>query len=261
MDTHLNRLRVYLELVDWYERKAQAPMRDRFLVMAADAALSAGQTDEAERLRQRLLQANPHHMLKPYPSLSQALQAPHVQTYLQDLRLNYPLDVAEELMRTLKTKEGTPPPLPRTAPVIAVPVDSTLPIPGNEDSSQIYQIRDEGDPTLLEPPALPPTLPPGRVGNPGHRSDPGIPIAPPVARPPIPSVPQAVPRPQPVPRPPAPPRSVNNPLYTSPPPSPEISAPSGGWLSWVLFSVVVTTGGALALYTLLAPFWKGMARP
>ena len=80
-------------------------MRDRFLVLAADAALLAGKTDEAERLRLRLLKVNPHHMLKPYPSFAQALKAPDVLTYVKDLRVNYPADVAEDLLRTLQADE------------------------------------------------------------------------------------------------------------------------------------------------------------
>ena len=66
MHPHENLLRVYRELADWYERQRQPQMRDRFLVLAADAAQTAGRADEAERLRLRLLKVNPHHMLKPY---------------------------------------------------------------------------------------------------------------------------------------------------------------------------------------------------
>ena len=58
-------VRTYRELAEDYGRQGQAQMRDRFLVLAADAALAAGQTEEAEHLRGRLLQHNPHHLLKP----------------------------------------------------------------------------------------------------------------------------------------------------------------------------------------------------
>ena len=51
MDPRENLLRVYRELADWYERQRQPQMRDRFLMLAADAALAAGRPDEAERLR------------------------------------------------------------------------------------------------------------------------------------------------------------------------------------------------------------------
>src|SRR4051812_17384469 len=87
-------LNVYRELADRYQQRGQPAMRDRFLVLAADAAHAAGLSDEAEHLRQRLLQANPHHLLKPYGSFAEALDSSSVQIYVQDLRINYPLTMA-----------------------------------------------------------------------------------------------------------------------------------------------------------------------
>ncbi len=95
----LGALQVYKELADWYERQGQAAMRDRFLILAAEAAFSAGKTDEAERLRQRLLQANPHHMLKPFSTFAQALQSSNIQIYIHDLQTNYPIDKAQRLLQ------------------------------------------------------------------------------------------------------------------------------------------------------------------
>ena len=94
---------VYKELADWYEGRREPPMRDRFLVLAADAAQRSGRVEDAERLRFRLLKLNPHHLLKPYTSFTQALQAPDVQTYIRDLRLNYPPEVALVLLNSLRT--------------------------------------------------------------------------------------------------------------------------------------------------------------
>ncbi len=99
MNNPANVLDVYKDLAECYERRGQAQMRDRFLVLAADAALTGGNAGEAERLRLRLLQVNPHHMLKPYSSFDQARTAPDVDTYIRNLRLNYPLEVAADLMR------------------------------------------------------------------------------------------------------------------------------------------------------------------
>ena len=86
MESPADVLQVYRELAAIYQRRGQAQMRDRFLVLAADAALTAGQADEAERLRDHLLRVNPHHMLKPYPSFKQGRQAPDVDTYIRNLR-------------------------------------------------------------------------------------------------------------------------------------------------------------------------------
>jgi hypothetical protein len=47
--------RLYQELATLCERQGQPQMRDRFLVLAADAAWSAGQEEAAERIRALLL--------------------------------------------------------------------------------------------------------------------------------------------------------------------------------------------------------------
>src|SRR6266511_1725360 len=109
-------LRVYQELADWYERQAQAQLRDRFLLLAADAALNGGQADEAERLRIRLLQQSPHHMLKPFASFAEATRSPDVQGYLSDLRQTYPPEAAAEMLASLRGGEAGPQELPPPAP-------------------------------------------------------------------------------------------------------------------------------------------------
>src|SRR5262245_61857021 len=92
-------LRLYEDLAHWYERQGQAKQRDWFLVLAADAALSAGRMDEAERLRGRLLQANPHHLLRPFDSFAEALKSPDVRGYVTDLRRLYPPETAQQLLQ------------------------------------------------------------------------------------------------------------------------------------------------------------------
>jgi hypothetical protein len=98
----MDRLSVYRELAEQYDRLGQVSMRDRFLILAADAALEAGEAGEAERMRLRLLQGSRHHMLRPYHSFAEAALAGDVQTYLHDLRTNYPPDVAQQLLDSLK---------------------------------------------------------------------------------------------------------------------------------------------------------------
>src|SRR5436305_1054763 len=91
-------LQVYRELADRYDQVGQAAMRDRFLILAADAALTSGQVEDAERLRCCLLQGSRHHMLKAYGSFAQAAVAPDVQAYISDLRANYPIESARSLL-------------------------------------------------------------------------------------------------------------------------------------------------------------------
>jgi len=233
-------LQVYKELADWYERQGQSAMRDRFLILAAEAAFSAGKADEAERLRQRLLHGNPHHMLKPFSSFAQALQSTNVQIYVHDLQVNYPPETAEDLLRNLRS--GTPPPsaplgggggVPQTAPLIEIREEPPI---NPVESLKVYPLREE-------PKATP--SPPGKP-TPLNRPDPLKPAAaPPPSRSqpaaPASSIPARPPRPAVAPIPPS-------------PPLPEPSTPGGAWLALLLFGMTVTAGVALAVYTLARPF-------
>jgi hypothetical protein len=106
-------VRVYRELAELYDRQGEQQMRDRFLVLAADAALAAGMKDEAERLRQRLLQHNPHHLLKPFASFADAMRSTDVQNYVTALRRSHPYEKAEHLLETMRTKPGVTAAAPR----------------------------------------------------------------------------------------------------------------------------------------------------
>lgn len=237
-------LQVYKELADWYERQGQAAMRDRFLILAAEAAFSSGKPEEAERLRQRLLQGNPHHMLKPFSSFAQALQSTNIQIYIHDLQTNYPPETAEGLLQDVRT--GVPPAsppsnVPQTAPLIEIHDEPTLPLGMATESLKVYPLRDEPEQTL---PARPPAQP-APLNRPAERK--------PAAKPERPSpLPTPAPRSQPVP-----PRSTRVPAAPAPmplPPPPEHAAPAGAWLSLLLFGMTVTAGVALAVYTVARPF-------
>ena len=243
MNTQVNSLAVYKELADHYERQKQPAMRDRFLVLAADAAWKAGQPDEAERLRQRLLQANPHHLLKPYSSFAQALGAADVQTYVRDLRTNYPPELADGLLRNVRPAappepEKPGPTIPVTAPLVDLGTDATLPLGATVDQPlKVYQLKDE--------PEAPPRPAAAPAGHPAPRRDTPSKSGPPVARPATP-VP-AAPRPAPAARPAAP-------LYAPLPPPPEAPTQGGAWLGPTLGGLVILAGLALAAYTLGRPF-------
>src|SRR5262245_28989577 len=91
-------IQMYEELASSHERQDQGRERDLVLGRAADAALALGQRDRAERLRQRLLQGNPHHLLKPFGSFAEALRSPDVQMFVEDLRRLCPPETAEKLL-------------------------------------------------------------------------------------------------------------------------------------------------------------------
>jgi hypothetical protein len=257
MDT-LATLQVYKELADWYERQGQAAMRDRFLILAAEAALSAGKPEEAERLRQRLLQGNPHHMLKPFSSFAQALLSTNIQIYIHDLQVNYPPETAEGLLQNLRSGVAPPPPesglaentlgtVPPTAPLIEIRDEPTLPLGSSMEPLKVYPLRDEPEPTLPPPPPVKPT----NTNRPSPRKPvTSPPVAPPAERPSALNTPS--PRSQPtLPRSP---RPAVAPVPVPPVPPSEPPAPAGAWLSFLLFGMTVTAGVALACYTLARPF-------
>src|SRR5271166_3465154 len=93
---------IYEELAEFEEQRGENQPRDRFLILAADAALAQGDNDRAELIRGRLLEVNPHHLLKPYPSFADALKAPDVFGYVADLRHSYPPAEAERLLASVQ---------------------------------------------------------------------------------------------------------------------------------------------------------------
>ncbi|HWG44693.1 MAG TPA: hypothetical protein VN688_18100 [Gemmataceae bacterium] len=265
MDT-LATLQVYKELADWYERQGQAAMRDRFLILAAEAAFSAGKPEEAERLRQRLLQGNPHHMLKPFSSFSQALQSTNIQIYIHDLQVNYPPETAEGLLQGVRgNSEATiPNAVPQTAPLIELRDEPTLPLGGSMEALKVYPLREEPSGSDSRSESEPRSRSESdRTRSASVPSTGGTPVkparkptaAPPIANPPRsstlnPTVPLAQPA---MPRSSAPSRPALA-LASSPPLTPEPAAPGGAWLTLLLFGMTVTAGVALAVYTLARPF-------
>ncbi len=94
-------VQTYVALAAWYHRQGQGQNRDRFLALAADAALNAGLPEEAEQLHGRLVRYNPHHLLKPFPSFAQAMQSPLVKNFVAVLRRSHPPEEAQHLLASL----------------------------------------------------------------------------------------------------------------------------------------------------------------
>jgi hypothetical protein len=244
-------VQVYKELSDWYERRGEPPMRDRFLVLAADAALRAGQVEEADKLRLRLLKLNPHHLLKPYTSFTQAAQAPDIQTYLRDLRLNYPPEVALVLLNSLRSATN----LTREVPLLQPREDDESTVALGEAAEPLRVYADAPDHDAPETQALPQEL-----LQPARRLAPNPPRAPAAAQPPrAPAVAQPLPRP--LPAPPLKKKAV--PMTRTEPrpatarayrPAPEPKTSSGGWFAMILFILVFLTGLVLAGYLVARPF-------
>jgi hypothetical protein len=90
--------RRYEELANHFAHQGESRQRDQCLVLAADAALTAEQPEEAERLRKRLLLTNPQHMLRPYTSMAEAMQSSDVRDFVVDLRKQWPAEMVEKLV-------------------------------------------------------------------------------------------------------------------------------------------------------------------
>lgn len=83
-------IQIYGDLANCEANDGSPQMRDRFLLLAADAALTAERPDLAQQLHEQLLEANPTHLVKPFATVADALQAPQVSSYLDHLRGQYP---------------------------------------------------------------------------------------------------------------------------------------------------------------------------
>jgi hypothetical protein len=233
-------VRTYRELAEDYGRQGQAQLRDRFLVLAADAALAAGQENEAELLRGRLLQHNPHHLLKPYRSFAEAMKAPEVQNYVGTLRRSHPYEKAEMLLeglrRDAKFGAGTP-----TQPHVAGDDLKVFRLSERaEEARGQAALSGSSSPTSSPSPARP--VPPAQVPSafsPVRRA--GTPETLPLQREPYPAL---------------------NKLRTADPEKEEREPAAGAWVATVLFVVLLLAVIALAGYTLLRPFlphaWFGL---
>jgi len=260
MDSLTESLSVYRELADRYDQLGQVSMRDRFLMLAADAALEAGQAPEAERLRDRLLQTSRHHMLRPYRSFAEAVQAPDVQTYLRDLRANYPLDIARQLLDSLRPSSG--PALDQTQPTNWSPLDAippTAPL-GNQNRTawkpaSPQPIADEPAPAPAYRPLGQPLAGRAPVAQPAPV--PRTSVEPGPTRAPVPATVLAPTRNVPLPtsRPAGPSSPGSMPQPATPAAAPEPSQEAGGaWLNYALTGIVLLAGVLLAVFALARPF-------
>ena len=111
-------------------------IRDNCLVLAAVAALAADLPEEAERLRKRLLLTNPHHLLRPYASIAEALQSADVHDFVADLRRQFPPETVAKLVKQTAPQKTYAVAEPAAAPKPAVkPKPPAAPFPVEESPS------------------------------------------------------------------------------------------------------------------------------
>jgi hypothetical protein len=230
-------VQVYRELADLYERRGDAQLCDRFLVLAADAAQAAGKKEEAEQLRVRLLQHNPHHLLRPYTNFGEALKSPDVRNYVTALRRNHPYEKAEHLLTTMRQSPDEPP---------------------AEDDSPVYRLADAGEqPRLGQPGRRPMQTPSGAPRGNARGQDHSGSRSRPTPAGPVPRTPadSQTERPDVY--------SVQRDLASLPPVSStrEAEDRASRWVSVGLFWLVLIAAVLLAGYTLLHPFLPHAGMP
>jgi len=101
-----NPVKLYLQLADESQRIGKLEDRERYWLLAADAALQAGQAEEAERLRRNILSNNPNYFLRPYNSFAEAMKTPDIVKYVQDLRKHCPPDQAQRWLESMRAQDA-----------------------------------------------------------------------------------------------------------------------------------------------------------
>lgn len=279
-------IQVYEELADREDQRGSQQLRDRYLMLAADAALTVGKSEDAERLRGRLLEFNPHHLTKPFGTLQEALSAPDVVHYLSDLRDTYPPALVEKLHAAQ----------PITSPAPRKEAAKTMVAAGIKQERReeaAANIVAHAAATEEEPPAESPGIESMPEEEPSKIAPaPSLPNADvffkgplkadkPASPPPVRSIildqgpaPNPAPAPTllapkpkvvfPKPAPPADPVRLGHaspyqasPLAVEETPAPETDTRLSYWVGTLLFIILLVAGLALAGYTLVKPFLNG----
>jgi len=104
----------YVQLACLSHEKRQAPVRDRFLVLAGAAACEAGWLDVAAECHRLVTGFAPQHQLAGFASFPEAMKSASFRTLLQSVTKHCPFERAEHLLQQLgRTPEGDQPDVPR----------------------------------------------------------------------------------------------------------------------------------------------------
>lgn len=107
-------LATYLSLTEQMDRESGTGakgLRDQFLVLAMDAAKSAGRAEMAGSLWQRLASVSPGHPVTRYRDFATAFQSAEALTVIRELKLEFPPEMAKERLEKLRGA------VPKTSPL------------------------------------------------------------------------------------------------------------------------------------------------
>lgn len=101
MIDHEKAMLAYIRLADVSQRKHQLLGRDKMLVLASAAACRAGWLDVAERCRHLILEHNPAHLIKGFPTAADAMRSGDFGAFLKQLERQCGYERAEFLANDL----------------------------------------------------------------------------------------------------------------------------------------------------------------
>lgn len=94
-------LSVYLQLARLSRRRRSVMVRDRFLVLAAMVAMDLELWDVADLCRGTILQHNPGHLVRRFPSMRDAVDDEDFEALVTQLWRKYPFERGEFLLSRL----------------------------------------------------------------------------------------------------------------------------------------------------------------
>ena len=94
-------LAVYLHLARASDLRRQPLVTDKLLVLAGTVALELAFVDIADQCHAAVLQRNPQHLIRHWPSLTEAIAASRFQAFLKQLRRQYSHEKAEHMLGSL----------------------------------------------------------------------------------------------------------------------------------------------------------------
>jgi hypothetical protein len=97
---------MYLHLVRASRLRRQPLVRDKLLVLAGVQAHEMGLRPIANLCRHTILAHNPRHLMRRWPTVSDALQDDEFQLYLKQLRRRYSQEKIEHMITSLRIELG-----------------------------------------------------------------------------------------------------------------------------------------------------------
>lgn len=98
----MNVLATYLHLARASQLRRRPMIYVRLLLMSAIAAHQLKLHRIAEACRDRILESNPNHMIRRWPSIIDALDDPDFRHFLHSVERRYPAEKAERMLQELE---------------------------------------------------------------------------------------------------------------------------------------------------------------